>query len=248
MARDLSSGKHLCENCGSKINSPDFHNGGIIVKERFCSKRCMNEWNKEYSGNNQSSSGSDNVGSNAASAGAGAAIASALLSKKEKSQSEIEADAETAKAEAEASVQRAKINAETEVRKEELKLEKKKLIAEKAKELRAEGKNFQAFFVEHKKLVIIGGIILLVIIGNVIDFAGQANLEDLDTELSKKADKIEILISTGDKTGALELVQQLYHESTDTKGRNDSTYMSYSYKEYWDDKRESLKKQILEME
>jgi hypothetical protein len=55
---DFLTGGYSCDYCGKSVGNTNYHNGGFIVKEQFCSPKCQMKWNelnvRSQSGNERS--------------------------------------------------------------------------------------------------------------------------------------------------------------------------------------------------
>lgn len=137
---------------------------------------------------------------------------------------------------------------ELELEEKKLELEKQKRREERAHKLRQEGKTFQAFLVEYGEWVAIGAVALgLVIFFVAINISTDDNSERY-LELEKKEDKIKVLLAEGKKLEAVDLINELVHDSekeceecTMLKEKGSLYDTKFNYKEYWSRKRQYCK-------
>jgi len=150
--------------------------------------------------------------------------------------------AEQVLAESQASLEQQKYDDEQAEKRRLQELEDKKAKQKRADELRAQGKNTQAFFLEHgKTLGIIGGLLVFGIIGLCVYMNGNGN-EKLDADLTRKAEKVETLIHDGKKEEASKLIEELQHDSQSESKHSSGLLSNYTYFEYWSKRRNELKK------
>jgi hypothetical protein len=217
------SGKYSCEYCGNTIEGNGATNGGFIVKERFCSVKCKNNWNATHSSSQPATKSSSS----------GSLLGSLLSDDKPEEQESIE---------------EARARRELE---EEKEMEEKKSRKEKAERLRSEGKNFLAFIVEYQNGVIAGAIVLVIAIGSIWALVATKSVEKKDFELTKIEDQIKTAIDNGDKENALKLLDLLYLNSTQSSTHKVEGSVfglnTYTYKDYWDHQREIYRGKINKM-
>jgi hypothetical protein len=220
----LGDGRYFCDNCGNKIysdNAPT--NGGIMIKQRFCSAKCKNDWNALHSDQHQTTK----------SPASGGIIGSILSDDRTEEQE---------------SPEEARARRELEEEKER---EEKKSRKEKAERLRSEGKNFLAFIVEFQNGVITGAIILVIAIFALWVVIGTKSVEKKDFELTKIEDQVKTAIDNGDKENALKLLEMLYLNSTQNSTHKVEGSVfglnTYTYKDYWDHQREIYRGKINKM-
>lgn len=120
----------------------------------------------------------------------------------------------------------------------------------RADELRAQGKNTQAFFVEYSEFVY-GTIAILVFVGLLMWlFLKQGNEKQEAIEINQKLelieDQIRLALEEGDKDKALDLTNQLVHPlHVDMEHLDFDIINGYpKFDEYWTKKREEYKKLI----
>lgn len=161
------------------------------------------------------------------------------------------ANAEKAKAE----LEKQKHEDEMALKRRQQELEEKKERQKRADELRAQGKGMQAFFVEHATALGLGFIITLI----VLFFGYQAlssksnakEAAEINLKLEAIEDQIKLAIQDGNKEKALELTNQLVHpihEKWEERSKFDAGFGYPYYDEYWAEKREKYKEEILKKE
>ncbi len=115
---------------------------------------------------------------------------------------------------------------------------------ERADKLRYQGRPTQAFIVEHGSTI---GIIafLIVIAAFILPMVLNSNSDKkLDAELTRKEDRIQSLITEGKKQEALQLIDELQHDSHTNSQHSNGIMSYYSYIDYWKQEREKLRAQI----
>ena len=70
---DFLTGGYSCDNCNKPVGNTNIHNGGVFVKEQFCSNKCKDEWNARHSGSSSNKSNSDNEDSSSRGSAIGTA-------------------------------------------------------------------------------------------------------------------------------------------------------------------------------
>jgi hypothetical protein len=140
---------------------------------------------------------------------------------------------------------------ESRIRSEEKAREKRQRQL-RADELRAQGKNTQAFFVEYSEFVY-GTIAILVFVGLLMCmFLKQGNEKQEAIEINQKLeiieDQIRLALEEGDKDKALDLTNQLVHPlHVDMEHLDFDIINGYpKFDEYWTKKREEYKKLIFD--
>ena len=225
-----------CSNTASPTFGGHMPNGWVTKKNsmfteyRFCSNKCLSEFNK------QQSAGQDSKSTNSGSEIDHAAIAQANA---EKAAIELE----TQRHEEQMSLER---------RKQEL--EETKNRQKRADELRAQGKNFHATVVEYNLMTVFGIAAFLIIGAGVIGYMNYSSKNvakeagEINLKLEGIEDQIKIAIQDGKRDKALELTSQLIHPMHE-KWEEKFGFMSGDvyYDDWWSQKRKEYKDQVMQM-
>ena len=223
-----------------------------------CSEKCARDYNLSLlnSGSNSGNSNSGNSDSYSKPSKIGSFISETLKSDEEKlaeqglSGSEI---AEIQRQKAAADLEKTKFDAEQAEIKRLRELEEKKVRVAKANDLRGQGKNNQAFFVEHKPSILIAAGVLIfgLIFGGIMlhDKFNEKNGAEISLKLEAIEDQVKLAIQSGDKEKALQLANQLVHPlHAEDKAQPFNTWSGYpKYDEEWNKKRQDYKDQIMAM-
>ncbi len=219
----------ICDQCGKFIgDSKHAVKKGLFSSEAFCCKAHMNTYyQNENSLENYNSTNSQK-------------------------EVDLEAIAFANVEKAKAELEKQKHDDEMALKRRQQELEEKKNRQKRADELRVQGKGMQAFFVEHATALGFGFIIILIAV-----FFGYQTLSsksnareaaEINLKLEAIEDQIKLAIQDGNKEKALELTNQLIHplhEKWNDKNKFDALNGYPYYDEYWTEKREKYKEEIL---
>lgn len=197
---------------------------GFGVK-RFCSNKCLNEYNS-INGDKASNESSN---------------------KNTKSSEQIlaEAEAERIKIETEAREQELRLERDKKEREERKK---------RADELRSQGKNFQATVVEYNLMTVFGIIAFFAITGGFIFYMNHSSknvakeASEINLKLESIEDQIKLSIQDGNRDKALEFTSKLVHPMHE-KWEEKFGFISGDvyYDDWWSKRRQEYKEQIMAM-
>src|ERR1700757_2953619 len=137
---------------------------------------------------------------------------------------------------------------EMSIKRKQQNLEETKNKQKRADELRSQGKTKQAFFVEHGSKIGTVTLVVITVIIALFFFLSIKSDEKLDADLTRKDETIQSLIQQGDKIDALKLIDDLQDNSQGQSKHSKSTFENYTYSEYWQKRREDLRKQIADLD